>query len=581
MIDVTKEIEHLFRLSKREPGKRFNRLWTVMTAPEWLAQAWNDIRSNRGSRTPGIDGETGTDISVERISSLSERLKIGTYQPKPVRRVYIPKANGKQRPLGIPAIEDRVVQQALRMVLEPIFEADFLDCSHGFRRKRSAHTALSRVAIYYPKTSWIVEGDIVGCFDNIPHEKLIGAVSRRIADEKVLNLIREFLKAGYMEDEMFHRTYSGTPQGGIVSPLLCNIFLHQLDEFLVQELKANQPLSREQLNRRKSDDYQRNGRELRKRRVTLKRAPRRERQQLLAEIDQLEKKQKRLPSTAERHPCKLGYVRYADDFVIMVNGTKVDAECVKAHVAEKLDELGLTLSGEKTKLTHWQNPVRFLGFEVRGRLRDKGVGISAIFSIPADKIREVATEIRTVCGWNQLPEADVMCRVGAIFRGWCNYYCYASGPQTVFGRVAFRAWWRYAHFLARKRKLSVAAVIRHEKQANRLRRLTVNGRTVQTFHTQADGRNYVLNIAPPKTRSIWNVVRPAAHWWGDHRPTTPEEWNAWRDEMKRLALWPPPTRGATGTSSKRSRNQTGTPDAPKGARPVWEGLHGNHASKEA
>jgi hypothetical protein len=130
--------------------------------------------------------------------------------------------------------------------------------------------------------------------------------------------------------------------------------------------------------------------------------------------------------------------------------------------------------------------------------------------------------------------------------------------------------------------LSIAEIIRHEKCANRLRRLTVNGRTVQTFHTQAEGRNYVLNIVPPKTRSIWNVPKPKGQWWGDHRQTTPEEWNLWRDEMKRLGLWPPPTRGATNTgSTRRNRKQTGTPDAPKGARPVWEGLHGNQDSKEA
>lgn len=577
MINATKEMEHLFRLSKREPGKRFNQLWAVLTAPEWLAQAWLEIRGNRGSRTAGVDNETAEDIDSERINSLAGRLKAGTYRPNPVRRVYIPKASGKMRPLGIPTIEDRVVQQALRMVLEPIFEADFLDCSHGFRRNRSVHTALREVAVSYPRTSWIVEGDIVGCFDNIPHEKLMEAVRRRVADEKVLSLIGRFLKAGYMEDWVHHRTYSGTPQGGIVSPLLCNIFLHQLDEFMIQELTANRRQTSQESYRRESREHQRVARELHKRRKALKHAPRVERRRLLDEIGQLETEQRQTPTYTERHPCKFGYARYADDFVVMVNGSKDEAETVKRQVADKLQAMGLTLSGEKTKLTHWRDPVRFLGFDVQGRLRPKGVQIKAIFSIPTDKVRHVAREIQTVCSWNHMPEADVMCRVGAIFRGWCNFYRYASGPQSVFGRIAYRAWWDYANYLARKRQMGIAGLLQHEKRSGRLRRLTVKGRTVQTFYTKANSREYVLNLAPPKTRSVWSVPL-AAEWKADLRPLPPDEWSRWRYRMQRWASWPPPTCGA---ADPRSSERTGTPDAPKGARPVWEGLHGNLASEEA
>lgn len=577
MINATKEMEHLFRLSKREPGKRFNRLWAVMTAPEWLTQAWAEIRGNRGSRTAGVDNETADDIDSERINLLAQGLQAGTYRPSPVRRVYIPKASGKMRPLGIPTIEDRVVQQALRMVLEPIFEADFLDCSHGFRRNRSVHTALREVAVSYPRTSWIVEGDIVGCFDNIPHERLLEAVRRRVADEKVLSLIGRFLKAGYVEEWMYHRTYSGTPQGGIVSPLLCNIFLHQLDEYMVRELKANRRQTSQESYRRESKAYHRFSRELHKRRKALKHAPRVERRPLLDEIGQLEKEQWQTPTFAERHPCKFGYARYADDFVVMVNGTKEEAETVKRQVADKLQAMGLTLSEEKTKLTHWRDPVRFLGFEAQGRLRPKGVQTTAIFSIPTDKARQVAQEIQTVCSWNHMPEADVMCRVGAIFRGWCNYYRYASGPQRVFGRIAYRAWWDYANYLARKRQMGIAGLLQHEQRSGRLRRLTVKGRTVQTFYTKAEGREYVLNLAPPKTRSIWSVPL-AAEWKADLRPLPPDEWTRWRYRMLRWASWPPPTRGA---ADLRNSERTGTPDASKDARPVWEGLHGNLVSKEA
>jgi RNA-directed DNA polymerase len=187
MNNVAKEMEHLHALAAADQEKRFDHLWDNMVSEAWLTYAWAEIRTNQGSRTPGIDRRTATDIDPDRIRHLSARLRTNTYRPQSVRRVYIPKRNGKLRPLGIPTIEDRLVQQALRMVLEPIFEADFLPCSHGFRQGHSPHTALRDVARMYPRVSWVIEGDIVGCFDNIPHHGLLKAVARRIADGKVLS----------------------------------------------------------------------------------------------------------------------------------------------------------------------------------------------------------------------------------------------------------------------------------------------------------------------------------------------------------------------------------------------------------
>ena len=214
-MDVAKEMKHLHELARRDPTKRFTHLWGAMSSESWLTQAWEEIRRNRGSMTPGINQRTAAHITPDDIAQLSRDLRAHTYKPQPVRRTYIPKSNGKRRPIGISTIEDRLVQQALRMVLEPIFEADFLNCSHGFRQKRSTHTALRDVVRMYARTSWIIEGDIVGCYDNIPHDGLMRAVKRRIADQEVLTLIKRFLKAGYMEDWNFHKTYSGVPQGGI------------------------------------------------------------------------------------------------------------------------------------------------------------------------------------------------------------------------------------------------------------------------------------------------------------------------------------------------------------------------------
>jgi retron-type reverse transcriptase len=165
VINVTMEMEHLHKLAVAKQDMRFPRLWEKMPTEEWLSQAWEEIRRNKGSQTPGIDKMTADDIDLPRIHRLCERLRQGTYQPQAVRRTYIPKSNGKPRPLGIPSLEDRIVQQGLRMVLEPIFEADFLPCSHGFRQRHSPHTALRDVARMYPRVSWVIEGDIVGCFD--------------------------------------------------------------------------------------------------------------------------------------------------------------------------------------------------------------------------------------------------------------------------------------------------------------------------------------------------------------------------------------------------------------------------------
>jgi retron-type reverse transcriptase len=163
--NVAKEMEHLHKLAEDNQDKRFQKLWENMISEEWLSHAWEEIRRNKGSQTPGTDKLTAEDVDLSHIRRLAERLRSNTYSPTAVRRTYIPKSNGKLRPLGIPSIEDRIVQQGLRMVLEPIFEADFLPCSHGFRQGRSPHTALRDVVRMYPRVSWVIEGDIVGCFD--------------------------------------------------------------------------------------------------------------------------------------------------------------------------------------------------------------------------------------------------------------------------------------------------------------------------------------------------------------------------------------------------------------------------------
>jgi group II intron reverse transcriptase/maturase len=536
MNDAAEEMKHLHQLAKQDPGKRFTRLWRTLTDPYWLAQAWEQIRRNHGSWTAGVDRMTARDVDMPMIIQWAAELRRKAYRPTPVRRCYIEKGNGRLRPLGIPTIKDRVIQQGLKMLLEPIFEADFKTCSHGFRQGRSTHTALRDVARGYVSASWIIEGDIKGCFDNIPHAGLMTLIARRIADEKVLHLVKQFLQAGYLEDRQLHRTYSGTPQGGILSPLLANIFLQQLDEFVETELAGNRSQTIKERNARLNPEYQQLSRRLQKLRKQLSDAAPKARKILLAQIIQLERQRKNTPlyDKEKRHPCKVKYVRYADDFVALVAGRKADAVAIKDKMRQRLAELGLVLSEEKTKLTHWSRRVQFLGYQIQGKRRTKGVGIYAVLMIPAEKIRQVSEAIERACGHCQTPTAKVLTEVGALFRGWCYYYRYANSPQAGFSQVAHKTWWTFAHYLARKTKTrSIKRLARRERKAGRLVTLEKNGRKRLTFQMTVKKRPLYLDIFPPKTGQI--ITAPTKQDWQiDLKPLKPLGWpsaKALRDSM--------------------------------------------------
>ena len=533
MINVAKEMEHLNRLAVNNQTIRFPRLWEKIISEEWLTQAWEEIRRNQGSQTPGVDKLIADDVDLARIRRISERLHKGTYYPKTVRRVYIPKSNGKLRPLGIPTIEDRIVQQALRMVLEPIFETDFLPSSHGFRQGHSPHTALRDVARMYPRVSWIIEGDIVGCFDNIPNNGLLKAVARRISDEKVLSLVSAFLKAGYMENWQYHYTYSGTPQGGIISPLLCNIFLHQLDEYM-KILGANKVQTKKESNLRRSAEYRKIDNAIFRARSMLRGNPdRNARRELLGKLEELEKEMRRTPVYDARHQTKLGYVRYADDFVILVNGTQEEAIDYKNKVEGHLEAMGLTLSKEKTSITNWAKPITFLGYHIHGELRTNGVQIRAILSIPKEKERTIRRELVRVASYYHIPELDAMMSMNAKFRGWCNYYKYANNPQIVFSRIARKMWWFYAHFLSRKHQSSIKAlVIRAQKNGSLKVKAKGNDRH-NTFTIHIGKREQFLDLFPPKSAEIRAVTNKET-WTVDLKPVNPQNWLQGRSAATRL-----------------------------------------------
>jgi group II intron reverse transcriptase/maturase len=534
MDNVAKEMEHLHKLAGANQAKRFHHLWDNMVSEKWLTQAWEEIRKNQGSQTPGIDRLTADDIDLERIRQLSRKLQEGTYRPKSVRRVYIPKSTGKLRPLGIPTIEDRLVQQALRMVLEPVFEADFLPCSHGFRQGRSPHTALRDVARMFPRVSWTIEGDIVGCFDNIPHNELLKAVGRRIADGKVLSLVSAFLKAGYMEKWQYHQTHSGTPQGGIISPLLCNIFLHQLDEYM-EYLGANRVQSKKESNLRRSTAYRKVDNAVFKARRKLRGNPdRKARKELLTILEKLEKEMRHTPMYEMRHQTKLGYVWYADDFVILVNGTEPEAKEYKNKVESYLVTMGLTLSVEKTRITHWNEPIAFLGYNIQGKLRINGVQIRAILSIPKEKEGLIRRELLKVASYHHIPETDAIIHMNAKFRGWCNYYKYANNPQVVLNRISHKTWWYYAHFLARKQRSSIKRLLTWAQKTGRNKVVRKGNNRRQTFTYPIGKKEIYLDIFPPKSAEIRQISNKEI-WTVDLKPVNPTNWIQGRSTATRLS----------------------------------------------
>ena len=437
----------------KDSSYKFERLYRILFNEELFYVAYQKIASNGGSTTKGSDGRSIDEMSLARIETLIASLKDESYQPHPSRRVHIPKKNGKTRPLGIPAFEDKLVQEVVRMILEAIYEGHFETTSHGFRPKRSCHTALLHIQKTFSGAKWFIEGDIKGFFDNIDHDVLVGILRERISDDRFIRLIRKFLKAGYVEDWTFHNTYSGMPQGGIVSPILANIYLDKLDKYVKEYIRHFDMGTKRRPGKESNDlanERKRTVRKLKKVKDGTEKAA------LVARLKAIEQERAAFPSGDEMDGSyrRLKYIRYADDFILGVNGSKEDALRIKEDIKSFLSEsLALELSEEKTLITHTGKSAKFLGYEitvtrnnhqrrdVQGRLRrtyGKRVRLNVSMATLRDKLLEYgAMEIKLRNGkeiWKP------KCRSGLIFNddleildrynretvGFCNYYLIAN-----------------------------------------------------------------------------------------------------------------------------------------------------------
>jgi RNA-directed DNA polymerase len=394
-----------------EPGRRFDDLFNLVCHPDFLTVAWERVTGNRGARTPGVDRVVPWFISeptkIEAfLHETRELLRSREFIPLPVRERKIPKSGqpGKFRRLGIPSARDRLVQAALLLVLEPIFEADFKPVSYGFRPRRRAQDAIAEIHFYGTGSrgyQWVFEADIAACFDELAHSAVLERMRRRIGDKRVLSLVKSFLKAGVMSEAGEYRgTVVGTPQGGIMSPLLANIALSTLDEHFMSKDDHGTPWRRE-VHRKQGGAFYR-------------------------------------------------IVRYADDFVILVKGSREQADALWDEVRQVLVPLGLRLSESKTGVCHLDEGFDFLGFRIQRRRR-KGTNTWTVYTYPSKKaLLSVTAKVRTLTNRVRAASLEMLLKqLNPIIRGWCAYFKHGVSKAT-FGYLDTFAWRRVAEWLRKR-----------------------------------------------------------------------------------------------------------------------------------
>jgi group II intron reverse transcriptase/maturase len=446
----------------RERGRRglpCEQLYRLMFNKDFYLMAYGSIYSNSGAMTPGASAETADGMSEDKIDQITELMRHERYRFAPARRIYIPKKNGKLRPLGLPSWSDKLVGEVIRLILEAIYEPRFSGRSHGFRKGRGCHTALREVRDTWTGTVWFIEGDISDCYGSLDHQILLAILAETIRDQRFLRLIAHMLKAGYLEDWGYHPSLSGAPQGGVVSPILSNIYLDKLDKFVEQELI---PQYTRGTSRKRSPEYHRLEARLERARKHGNRAAARD----------LSRQMRKLPSSDPMDPGyrRLRYCRYADDHLLGFIGSRAEAEEIKAKLAAFLREtLGLELNAGKTLITRARSqPARFLGYHVAVQHCDTKLTNGArsangriALKVPPDVIKAQCARYRQHGKpWHRsrlqnLSDYDIVRTYGAEYRGVVNYYLLA---QDV-GRLNKFQWYAQTSMLktlAAKHKSSVA-----------------------------------------------------------------------------------------------------------------------------
>jgi RNA-directed DNA polymerase len=399
----------LHRWAVSGSDRQFDDLYNLVYDSAFLVVAWDRVRSNRGARSAGVDGIAPRSIEPgggKFLEDLRDDLKGRRFVPTRVRERMIPKASGKMRRLGIPTVADRVVQAALKLVLEPIFEADFKPCSYGFRPRRRAQDAIAEIHYFASPNrnyEWVFEADITACFDEINHAALLARIRERVSDKRILGLVKAFLRAGLLSEGGLHRrTITGTPQGGVLSPLLANIALSVLDDHFTRKWEELGP-----------------------------------------EWTRAKRRREGVPAYR--------LVRYADDFVVMVGGTREGAEALKGEVSAVLAPIGLRLSEEKTGVCHIDEGFDFLGFRIQRRSWRGRTGKRAVYTYPSKKaLVSLMAKVRSLTRRRKHRTlAELLRRVNLVLRGWCRYFSHGVSSRT-FNYVDHFTWWRVVGWLRKR-----------------------------------------------------------------------------------------------------------------------------------
>ena len=492
MNDLRKTQESFARKAQAQPEHRLGDLYHLVCREDWLKEALQAVLRNAGSRTAGVDGISRKHLSDEVaqakfVQELQIELRTNTYRPQPVRRHWIPKANGKQRPLGIPTLKDRVVQMALKMLLEPIWESDFLNCSNGFRPGRRAmdciRTCQTRITTQN-KYLWVIEGDIRGCFDHVQHSILLKLIKRRVRDKRVIGLIEAMLKAGVMEDGLFQTTAEGTPQGGILSPLLANIYLHEFDRWWWEKYGCLTPCQK-----------------------------------------------------AKRRRAGIGnciLTRYADDFLILCNGPRGEVERLREEARQVLwDRLRLELSLEKTHITHVTDGFDFLGFHLQWKLTKHGKPWLRV--TPSQKsVQRFKRTVKAMTRRNTFYQSPLekIKSLNRVMRGWNQYYQYVNATATA-NKLTYWANDRLFLWLKKRHKQGARWVMRtyrHREQRKGINRWNLgakgeNGQTLFLYQlTDLHRRIYYARTPPHPYLDEMKITEPfpdtafARFWEGQTTP---------------------------------------------------------------